>query len=88
MNGLFSRISRLMRRPEIPVGITRADLDAITDSCGAPREWLILRGQEVVLRASPDEDEAMLACVLTKMSALISAHNAGDDGDAKGSDNG
>jgi len=84
--GLLARLRRLIRRPEPSGAITQADLDAITQSCGAPGEWLILRGQEVVLRASPDEDEALLACVLTKMSALISAHNSTDDRDVQGSE--
>jgi hypothetical protein len=89
MKRLLARIQSLMRRSVMSVAsvaITQADLVAIADSCGAPRDWLVLRGQEVVLRASPDEDETMLACVLTKMSALLSAHNADADRDAQGSE--
>jgi hypothetical protein len=67
--------------------MNQARLNALADACRAPRDWLELRGREVVFKADPDADYAMIECVLTKLSAAIDMRNMGFIGNAPPSDN-
>ena len=66
--------------------VTPADLNAMADSCHAPREWLALRGREVVFRGSPDADYAKIECVLRKVSAVVPMNKIGFIGNAQASE--
>lgn len=49
--------------------MSQKSLDAISDACHAPRQWLVLKGSEIVFRGDPDADYAKILCVLQKVSA-------------------
>lgn len=67
--------------PSVPA-ITVGDLNAMADACRAPREWLELRGNEIVFRASPNEDEAKIVCVLKKIDAVVASSSLSSVGTA------
>ncbi|WP_230481468.1 hypothetical protein [Sphingomonas sp. Leaf21] len=66
--------------------VSRADLNAMADACHAPRNWLVLRGREVVFRGNPDADFAKIECVLKKVSAVVSMNKIGVIGNAPASE--
>jgi hypothetical protein len=63
------------QRSSSRAAMSQARLNAMADACRAPRQWLALRGRELVFRANPDADQAKIECVLKKMDAAIDATN-------------
>ena len=55
--------------------LTQKDLDSMADACGAPRAWLKLRPQDVLLDAGPNADFAKVQCVLRKVYPVLGNRN-------------
>jgi len=62
--------------------VTQADLNIMADACHAPHQWLVARGRQVVFWGSPNADYAKVACVLKKVSGVVSMTNIGFIGNA------
>ncbi len=55
--------------------MSQARLNAMADACHAPRNWVELRGREVIFKASPDAEYKKIACMLGKISAEVDMTN-------------
>ncbi|GAA0671442.1 hypothetical protein FHT00_001893 [Sphingomonas insulae] len=79
MSALLALAVQAASQPRSPTRrrISQTRLNAMADACHAPRNWVELRGREVVFKANPDSDLTKIECVLGKISAVVDMTNIG-----------